>query len=192
MKKAIKAVLSLILCAAIAIGSVIFAFADADLTTCELHFGDDGHFRILQITDTHLHEDNAKESTRLIAMACDLEQPDLVMLTGDLASEDTIDQTTERVDQLMTVFETRSIPVAVTFGNHDSENGAYTREEVMALYNAYDCSISIDDGDELTGCGRGLADVSSIDLDGLDSRLTESKITVLCDVKNPLAAADSW
>lgn len=35
-------------------------------------------------------------------------------------------------------------------------------------------------------CGEGLADIESIDLSGLDKRLKESEITVLCDVKNPL------
>ena len=152
----VRGILALILCAAIAAGSVLFASADDGLTAEALHFGSDGRFRILHITDTHLHEDNVEDSTRLIALACDAEKPDLVMLTGDLAPEDTIEATAQRVDQLMQVFESRDIPVAVTFGNHDSENGAYTREEVMALYNAYSCSISIDDGEQLTGCGTYL------------------------------------
>lgn len=148
--------LALILCAAIAAGSVTYASADNGLTSEALHFRSNGHFKILHITDTHLHEENAEDSTRLIALACDTEQPDLVMLTGDLAPEDTYALTAQRIDQLMQVFESRDIPVAVTFGNHDSENGAYTREEVMALYNAYSCSISIDDGEQLTGCGTYL------------------------------------
>ena len=153
MKRTVKAVISLLLCAALAVGTVAFAAADDGLTTDALHFGSDGHFKILHVTDTHLNADNAANSTRLIAMACDAEQPDLVMLTGDIAPEGTYEKTGERVDQLMQVFETRQIPVAVAFGNHDSENGAYTREEAMALYNAYACSIAIDDGDRLTGCG---------------------------------------
>ena len=153
MKKTIKTILSLILCAALAFCSVSFAFADDGLTTDAMRFRDDGHFRILHVTDTHLNEDNVEQSTRLLGLACDVEDPDLVMLTGDLAPEATWESTVERIDQLMQVFESRNIPVAVTFGNHDSENGAYTREAVMAQYNSYDCSISIDDGDRLTGCG---------------------------------------
>ncbi|MBR2732557.1 MAG: metallophosphoesterase [Clostridia bacterium] len=153
MKSMRKAILALLLCAALTAGSVLCAAAQEDLTAQAMRFGADGRFRILHITDTHLHADNVKDSTRLIALACDAEQPDLVMLTGDLAPEDSFEETAVRVDELMQVFEQRQIPVAVTFGNHDSENGAYTREAVMALYNAYDCSISIDDGDALTGCG---------------------------------------
>ena len=153
MKKPVKSILALILSAAIATGSASFACADDGLKTKAMRFGSDGRFKILHVTDTHLHEDNVEKSTRLIALACDTEKPDLVMLTGDLASEDTYERTAERVGQLMQVFESRNIPVAVAFGNHDSENGAYTREAVMALYNAYDCSVSIDEGELLTGCG---------------------------------------
>lgn len=161
MKRTIKTILSLILCAALTVGAVSFAFADDSLTAAPMRFREDGGFKILHVTDTHLHEDNVEESMRLIALACDAEQPDLVMLTGDLAMEDTIEETTQRVDQLMQVFESRSIPTAVTFGNHDSENGAYTREEVMALYNSYTCSISVDDGEALTGCGTYLIPILS-------------------------------
>ena len=42
------------------------------------------------------------------------------------------------------------------------------------------------DGKSVALCGEGLSDIDSIDLSGLDSRIKESEITVLCDVKNPL------
>lgn len=153
MRKTVKTIVSLILCMSLAVGMVLFASADDGLTAAAMRFGSDGKFKILHVTDTHLHEDNVENSTRLIALACDVEDPDLIMLTGDIAPEDTYDETARRVGQLMQVFESREIPVAVAFGNHDSENGAYTREEMMALYNSYSCSVSIDDGDRLTGCG---------------------------------------
>ena len=162
MSKSLSKFISIFISAAIIIScSCLAAFADDGLVTEKLHFNEDGKFRILHITDTHLHDDNVVNSIRLIEMACDVEKPDLVMLTGDLAPEDTYDHTVELVDDLMSVFESRNIPVAVTFGNHDSENGAYTREEMMKLYNTYPCSISIDDGEALTGCGTYLVPVSS-------------------------------
>ena len=42
------------------------------------------------------------------------------------------------------------------------------------------------DGKEVALCGKGLSDIVAIDLSDLDSRLKDSEITVLCDVKNPL------
>ena len=167
MKKTAKAIISLTLCAALAVGSASFAFADDLLSPGAMRFGSDGRFKILHVTDTHLHEDNVAESTRLIGLACDVEKPDLIMLTGDIAPEDTWEKTVERIDQLMQVFESRNIPVAVSFGNHDSENGAYTREAVMAQYNSYACSISLDDGDRLTGCGTYLIPLLASDRDEL-------------------------
>ena len=165
--------MSLLLCVTIAALAALTAAAVADdgLTAAPMHFGSDGRFKILHITDTHLHDNNVRQSTRLIAMACDAEQPDLVMLTGDLAPEKTYERTEKRVDSLMQVFESRKIPVAVTFGNHDSENGAYTREQVMALYNAYACSISIDDGEQLTGCGTYLIPICA---SGSDEQFSKS------------------
>ena len=41
-------------------------------------------------------------------------------------------------------------------------------------------------GNSVALCGEGLPNIVSIDLSDLDSRLKDSEITVLCDVKNPL------
>lgn len=165
MKKTLRIIVSFIICALITAAACVPAFADEELETQPMHFRQDGKFKILHITDTHLHDDNVEDSVRLLELACDTEKPDLIMLTGDIAPESTYDETVKRVDSLMKVFETRSIPVAVSFGNHDSENGAYTREEMMALYNSYKCSVSIDDGDALSGCGTYLVPLCSSDGD---------------------------
>ena len=42
------------------------------------------------------------------------------------------------------------------------------------------------EGQSVALCGEGLSNIESIDLSGLDERIKESEITVLCDVKNPL------
>ena len=167
MKLSVKTMLSLALCVILMLGTALAAFADDALAADAMRFNADGRFKILHVTDTHLHEDNVEDSTRLIAMACDIEKPDLVMLTGDLAPEDTWELTAKRIGQLMQVFDSRGIPVAVTFGNHDSENGAYTREAVMAQYNSYACSVSVDDGDLLTGCGTYRIPLFASDKDDL-------------------------
>ena len=136
----------------LAMASTGFA-ADKSLTTAPLYFNEDGSFRIMHVTDTHLGKDNVKDSIWLIGNACDREKPDLIMLTGDICKCDTIEETKWFIEQIMSVFQSRNIPVAVSFGNHDSENGVISREDLMALYNEYPCSISIDDGEMLSGCG---------------------------------------
>lgn len=45
-------------------------------------------------------------------------------------------------------------------------------------------------GEELNGTGEDLIRVSSIDTTGLDPRLNQVKLTVMCDVNNPLCGPD--
>ena len=158
MKKVISVFLAMILVAVMAIPA--FAAEEKDA----LRFGDDGKFSIMHVTDTHLDYDNVDASVWLIAQACDKENPDLVVIGGDNVSNgDNVDDTKYFIDKLMNVFEERNIPVAVTFGNHDSESGAMTREELMAYYNTFSVSRSVDDGEALTGCGTYNLPVMSSD-----------------------------
>ncbi len=119
-----------------------------------LKFGEDGKFSIMHVTDTHLESGNVEASVWLIGQALDRENPDLVVITGDnVDNMDDAEITKGYITKLMNTFEERSIPVAVTFGNHDSERGAMSREDLMAFYNTFSCSVSVDDGPLLTGCG---------------------------------------
>lgn len=170
MKKRIVKIISLILVVSIVVttagilslsirpeyGAVNYNPADArNKTDKTIRFGADGKLKILHITDTHLkHNHNLDPTIRLVERACDAEQPDIVMLTGDIVLNcDNAQDTKALINALMNVFDSRNIPVAVTFGNHDSEQGAMSREELMAYYNTFSCSVSVDDGEALSGCG---------------------------------------
>ena len=161
MKKFISLLLAVIM-----ILSVFGITASADESEGEkvMKFGSDGKFRVMHVTDTHLEDYNVDSSCWAIGYACDKEKPDIVIITGDNVQncENPAD-TKKLIDKLMTVFEERNIPVAVTFGNHDSETGAMSREELMAYYNTYSCSISVDDGEALSGCGTYNIPVMSSD-----------------------------
>lgn len=155
MQKIAKRIISVLMAVFIMSGISATGFAvENSGAKNALQFGEDGKFRIMHITDTHLEYENVEASVWLIAEACDREQPDLVVVTGDnVQNYDDASQTKEMIDKLMSVFEERKIPTAVTFGNHDSETGAMSREELMAYYNTYSCSVSVDDGEALSGCG---------------------------------------
>lgn len=120
-----------------------------------IRFNSDGKLKILHITDTHLKDNHNLDPTIwMVENACDAEKPDIVMLTGDIVLNcDNADDTKKLINALMNTFDSRNIPVAVTFGNHDSEQGAMSREELMAYYNTFSCSVSVDDGEALSGCG---------------------------------------
>lgn len=139
-----------------ALSSVLNSLACEDVTTAKaIRFDSEGKLKIMHITDTHLGADNVDASVWLIANACDKEQPDIVVVTGDnVGNYGDIDATKGYINKLMSVFESRNITVAITFGNHDSENeNGMTREELMSYYNNFSCSISVDDGELLSGCG---------------------------------------
>ncbi len=120
-----------------------------------IRFDSEGKLKILHITDTHLkYNHNFDPTIWMVEKACDDEKPDIVMLTGDIVLNcETEEETKKLINALMNIFDSRNIPVAVTFGNHDSEQGAMTREELMAYYNTFSCSVSVDDGEALSGCG---------------------------------------
>ncbi len=166
MKKLSKP-FSLILAVLMIVSCSFVAFAADSAAAQSVSFSQDGSLRIMHITDTHLEDANAEASVWLIAEACDREQPDIVFITGD--NVDNVgdpENTKELIDKLMGVFDEHNIPVAVAFGNHDSESeapDALTREELMAYYNTHSSSVSVDDGDALSGCGTYNIPVMSSD-----------------------------
>lgn len=64
--------------------------------------------------------------------------------------------------------------------------GSATNDGGMGCMRALGVRFLSADGRELSGFGRELADVSVIDTRGLDKRINECSITVMCDVRNPL------
>jgi hypothetical protein len=104
-----------------------------------LRAGEDGRFKIVQISDTHmvtgvgickdalgakgeyLPESEADPLTvRFIRQILDIEKPDLVVLTGDQVHHDVLDTKTALFKVVAPIIE-RSVPFAAVFGNHDSE-----------------------------------------------------------------------
>lgn len=157
-----KKIISVLLAIMLVFGTAVTAFA-ADVKQ-PLKFDEDGKFSIMHVTDTHLSSSNVDASVWLIGQALDREQPDLVVVTGDnVTNDDNAEITKAHITKLMNTFEERNIPVAVTFGNHDSEKGAMSREELMAFYNTFSCSVSVDDGIFLSGCGTYNLPVMSSD-----------------------------
>ncbi|MBO5359215.1 MAG: metallophosphoesterase [Clostridia bacterium] len=155
MKKSSK-ILAVMLSVVMAFGFMLNSFAAVDITTAEpIRFDENGNLRIMHVTDNHLDTDNVEDTVWLLGEACDREQPDIVVITGDNVNNVGDKECTKYlIGELMGVFDSRDIPVAVTFGNHDSENeNGLTREDLMAYYNTFDCSVSVDDGELLSGCG---------------------------------------
>ena len=68
--------------------------------------------------------------------------------------------------------------------------GSATNDGGMGCARALGIKFLDKDGKELEGFGRDLENVASIDVSGLDERIKDTKITVMCDVTNPLCGKD--
>ena len=135
--------------------NVDFSPANAQNETDKtIRFDENGKLKILHIADTHLNYDKHFDaSVWVVAEACDVEKPDLVVLTGDNTHpHDDPEKTKELINALMNIFESRKIPVAVTFGNHDAEKGPMTRKDIMDYYNTFSCVISTDGKTNFKNC----------------------------------------
>ena len=68
--------------------------------------------------------------------------------------------------------------------------GSATNDGGMGCMCALGARFLDRNGAELKGRGMDLSEVAAIDLSRLDPRLNDTKITVLCDVKNPLCGVN--
>ena len=154
--------------------NIDYSPADSQKTTdTTIRFNSNGKLKILHIADTHLDNDKHFDSSIwVIANACDIEKPDLVVLTGDNThpNEDP-EETKKLINALMNIFESRNIPVAVTFGNHDSEEGPMSRKDIMEYYKTFSCVISAGDETNFKNCATFNIPVLASDSDKVNFNL---------------------
>ncbi len=97
-----------------------------------LRFREDGTFTVVQFTD--LHWKNGDEQDRrtraLMDAVLEAERPDLVVFTGDLISGEECTDPRRSLSEAIDAAESRSIPWAAVFGNHDAE-GSVSRAELL-------------------------------------------------------------
>lgn len=129
-----------------------------------IKFDKNGKLKIMHITDTHIEDDNIDASLWLIEKACARELVHIAVVTGDnVHNYEDAEKTKSYIKRFMGIFEKYSVPVAVTFGNHDSETGALSREELMRIYSSYDCHVENSDGEKPFTSGTYNVPISSSD-----------------------------
>lgn len=106
----------------------------------DLRFNANGKFKIVQFTDVHyiFNDSRAEVAIERINEVLNAENPNLVMFTGDIIygkpAEEGIRTVLEQVSK-------RKIPFAVTFGNHDDEQGL-SREELLKIIQRIPYSLT--------------------------------------------------
>lgn len=101
-----------------------------------------GKFKIMQITDIQEIPKVSPDTIKLLNSALDREKPDLIVLTGDqikgygitYKGKKDIEKTISKILEPIT---SRSIPFAVTFGNHDRQAGLTNEDQLSQIYKKY-------------------------------------------------------
>jgi hypothetical protein len=108
-----------------------------------LKFDANGNFKIVQFTDLH-EGPNSDKTIPLMNKILDYEKPNMVVLTGDNIDGKckNVDDVKKAIAHIAEPMETRSIPWAVVFGNHDDEHFKMSKKEMMKLYMTFKCNIS--------------------------------------------------
>lgn len=140
-----------------------------------LKFNEDGTFRILHLTDIHevdpemdddenhqIPVDASAETMNVIEKCLESTQPDLVVFGGDNISgywdEFTYDYMAKTIRKIVEPVARRNIPLAIVFGNHDSEGEEKRpflhRENQIIVYAEYDNFRGSMNDEDVFGCGN--------------------------------------
>ena len=121
----------------------------------QLRFRGNRCFKIVQFTDIHWHNGEPEDikSRELMQMVVEKEQPDLVVLTGDMLSGGGCKHPRESLRQVVKIFEEGQVPWAAVFGNHDDE-GDVSRNGLMEVQTASLMSLSQPGPKDSSGIGN--------------------------------------
>ena len=119
-----------------------------------LRFRADGGYRILMMSDAHLKPGKEAPTLRAMETLIDRTAPDLVLLNGDnVAAFTGTDMFEALLQKLASPMETRRIPWAHVFGNHD-QTPEVSKAYQEAAYERYDYCVSKAGPEDLPGAGN--------------------------------------
>ncbi len=123
----------------------------------ELRFDKNGEFKLLILSDLRLSADVDPSVIKHMEQILDQEQPDLVLLGGDLHDGTVANETDLRtvLDAVNQPLQERQILWCHTFGvdaeGTATEKTGYSKEAQMAVYQSYPYCISVADGEDVYG-----------------------------------------
>ncbi|MDD0857995.1 metallophosphoesterase family protein [Arthrobacter alpinus] len=121
-----------------------------------LTFRADGTFKVIQFNDTQDDEQTDRRTIELMERTLDSEKPDFVVINGDVINGGCVTEleVKQALNHVVAPMESRSIPWAVTFGNHDEDSAAatgMTESKMLKFLQDYACNINADSIPGLTG-----------------------------------------
>ena len=124
----------------------------------DFHYGPDGRFKVLQLTDTHyiIGDPRSERALRCVREMLETEKPDLVIHTGDIVFGKP--DIPSALDILQPLADS-GIPWAVALGNHDSQFGS-TREEMFSAIRSLPGCINLPPKEDVYGCSNDVITLS--------------------------------
>lgn len=129
-----------------------------------LQFDEEGEFKIAQFTDLHWGDkdnseipwedteaSNPEETKELIRTVILEENPDLVVLTGDIVTSPPVKKGWLTIGKL---FEEEQEPWLVALGNHDGRDAGETRQEVFNIIQDLPYFVGESGKEDLDGAGN--------------------------------------
>ena len=152
--------------AAVAAGTGATAAPGAKAPKPTLAFRSDGKFKVVQFNDTQDDEQTDRRTIELMDRTLDAEKPDFVVINGDVINGgcDTELDVKQALNHVVRPMESRQIPWAVTFGNHDEDSAAKTgmsETRMLEFLQSYEFNVNGDTTDGVTGTSNSLLLVQS-------------------------------
>ncbi len=124
-----------------------------------LAFRNDGTFKIVQFTDIHYKTPSLRSDSvlRMMRAVVAMEQPDLIVLTGDNVCSD---NTAKAWRNLGDSLEATGLPWCVAFGNHDQEF-ELTKPQIVKILQTYQHNLTKEGPKELPGNSNYILSVAS-------------------------------
>ncbi|MEE2570257.1 metallophosphoesterase [Pseudarthrobacter sp. J64] len=121
-----------------------------------LAFRPDGGFKVVQFNDTQDDERTDRRTIELMDGVLDAEKPDFVVINGDVINGgcDTELEVKQALNHVVRPMESRQIPWAVTFGNHDEDSAQRTgmaEDRMLEFLQSYEFNLNADSVPGLTG-----------------------------------------
>ncbi len=139
-----------------------------------------GRFRVLAVSDFHAVPDYDTRLLRDLGALLDYTKPDLLLVLGDMTWDDALvseEVFTSLVKDIFAAVESRGIPWAHTFGNHDNDAVRHCDFSQQSVYEKFPLNLTKRGPSDIHGIGNFVLPVRSESGDdivfniwGIDSR----------------------
>ncbi|UYO96802.1 metallophosphoesterase family protein [Microbacterium sp. M28] len=135
-------------------------------TAPKLRFRADGTFKVVQFNDTQDDERTDRRTVELMEKVLDQEKPDFVVINGDVITGgcETRLAVKQAINNVVWPMESRGIPWAVTYGNHDEDSFSASGVDeagMLAMYRSYEYNMNAENIEGVTGTSNTIVSIGS-------------------------------